>query len=63
VEITLPFTPQANMTVSGINANTVAMATGYAGAGNGTLTVVKYDGTYPVTSGQSLYLSGVYEST
>lgn len=43
-------------------ANGFIALTAIGGFGSTTCTVAKYDGTYPGSSGQSLYISGAYEA-
>lgn len=65
VTATLPFAPIASNldVIPGININTANTVTGLVvTSGGGVVAITKYDGTFPLANGQSLVLSGVYES-
>jgi hypothetical protein len=65
VTATLPIAPVANTLyqISGYNNTTgVAVFGSINTSGGAAITISKYDGTFPLASGQSIILSGTYES-
>lgn len=59
--VTLPqASAQADCAVSGMNTSAPAALCGFNNPGSSDLHVYRYDGTYPVASGQFLVISGTY---
>ena len=66
VVATLPFSPAAtnSYSITGQEGNGGFTANGSLSTnGGGTVNIFKYDGTFPLSTGDSLFVSGVYEST
>lgn len=62
---TLPIVPVLNnsFALSGFNGTTANLCAGNVStAGGGTVNIFKYDGTFPIATGQNVWVSGVYES-
>lgn len=65
VVATLPFAPLSTNTfvLAGFNGSSgVASMGNVSTAAGGTVNIFKYDGTFPLATGQTLWLSGIYES-
>jgi hypothetical protein len=61
INVTMPVTSTANNAMVGLNMTTNALLIGRINASGTVIGVIKYDGTYPVVSGDTFTITGVIE--
>jgi hypothetical protein len=61
INVTMPITSRAANAAIGLNTTTNALLVSRINGSGSTMGIIKYDGTYPVVSGDSLVICGAIE--